>query len=135
MSQRGAEVGGNSCALCAERPLNLPPELHRERETSGSQAFAAVHVLCLGLDMSTAKRFVYILKNADATPHFYVGVTSDVAGRLADHNSGRCPHTARRRPWHLQVIIAFPDEQRAIRFERYLKSGSGRAFARLHFDL
>jgi hypothetical protein len=25
------------------------------------------------------------------------------------------------------VIIEFPDEQRAIRFERYLKSGSGRA--------
>lgn len=84
--------------------------------------------------MDRAKRFVYVLKNADATPHFYVGLTSDVTGRIADHNTGRCPHTARRRPWQLHVAIMFPDEQRAVRFERYLKSGSGRAFAKRHFE-
>jgi hypothetical protein len=43
-------------------------------------------------------------------------------------------HTAPRRPWHRHVIIEFPDEARAIRFERYLKSGSGRAFAKRHFE-
>ena len=37
------------------------------------------------------------------------------------------------RPWHLHVTIELPDEQRAIDFERYLKSGSGRAFAKRHF--
>jgi predicted GIY-YIG superfamily endonuclease len=84
--------------------------------------------------MSTPKRFVYVLKNADAAPRFYVGLTSDVAGRVGDHNTGQYPHTARGRPWRLHVFIAFSDEQRAIRFERYLKSGSGRAFAKRHFE-
>ena len=66
-------------------------------------------------------------------PHFYIGLTSDVPARLADHNAGRCPHTARYRPWQLHVTIELPDEQRAVEFERYLKSGSGRAFAKRHF--
>ena len=38
------------------------------------------------------------------------------------------------RPWKLLVVLEFPTEQQAIRFERYLKSGSGRAFAKRHFD-
>ena len=84
--------------------------------------------------MPEDKRFVYVLKNADPKPHFYVGHTSDVPARLADHNAGRCPHTARYRPWQLHVTIELPDEQRAIEFERYLKSGSGRAFAKRHFE-
>jgi predicted GIY-YIG superfamily endonuclease len=84
--------------------------------------------------MKTQKRFVYVLKNADSPSRFYVGVTANVRARLRDHNDGRCPHTAPRRPWHRYVIIEFPDEARAIRFERYLKSGSGRAFAKRHFE-
>jgi predicted GIY-YIG superfamily endonuclease len=78
-------------------------------------------------------RLVYVLKSADPKPHFYVGRTSDVPSRHADHNAGRCPHTARYRPWQLHVVIECPDEPRAVRFERYLKSGSGRAFAKRHF--
>jgi predicted GIY-YIG superfamily endonuclease len=78
-------------------------------------------------------RLVYVLKSADPKPPFYVGRTSDVPARLADHNAGRCPHTARYRPWRLHVVIECPDEPRAVRFERYLKSGSGRAFAKRHF--
>jgi predicted GIY-YIG superfamily endonuclease len=81
-----------------------------------------------------AKRFVYVLKDVEKEPHFYVGLTSDVEARLADHNMGRCPHTASHRPWHLHVVIEFPDAERAIRFEHYLKSGSGRAFAKRHFE-
>ena len=80
------------------------------------------------------KRFVYVLRNADVVPRFYVGLTSDVHRRVGDHNAGRCPHTARHRPWQLHVVIEFPDEQRAIRFEHYLKSGSGREFAKRHFE-
>ena len=85
--------------------------------------------------MVGTKRVVYVLRNASPTPQFYVGLTSDVNARLADHNTGRCPHTASRRPWLLHVVIEFSDEQRAVRFERYLKSGSGRAFAKRHFEL
>jgi predicted GIY-YIG superfamily endonuclease len=84
--------------------------------------------------MAGDKRFVYVLKNLDQSPKFYVGLSSDVDARLTDHNTGRCPDTASRRPWQLHVVVEFPDETRAIRFERYLKSGSGRAFARRHFE-
>ena len=80
------------------------------------------------------KRFVYVLKNASPRAGFYVGLSSDVRERLEDHNAGRCPHTSRSRPWQLHVIVEFPDEARALRFERYLKSGSGRAFAKRHFE-
>jgi predicted GIY-YIG superfamily endonuclease len=54
--------------------------------------------------------------------------------RLSDHNTGRCAHTAARRPWQIHVVVEFADERTAIRFERYLKSGSGRAFAKRHFE-
>ena len=84
--------------------------------------------------MPGQKRFVYVLKNKAKPPQFYVGLTSDVNARLADHNAGHCPHTASRRPWFFHVAIEFPDEARAIRFECYLKSGSGRAFANRHFE-
>ena len=86
-----------------------------------------------GLLMAQVKRFVYVLKTAQSQPHFYIGLTHDVRARLADHNAGRCPQTARYRPWTLHVSIELPDEQRALAFERYLKSGSGRAFAKRHF--
>ena len=84
--------------------------------------------------MAGNKRFVYILKNAGPTPRFYSGLTSDPRRRLDDHNDGRCPHTSRHRPWQLHVVIELPDEQRAIRFEQYLESGSGRTFAKRHFE-
>jgi putative endonuclease len=81
-----------------------------------------------------ANHFVYVLKNADSVPRYYVGSTSDVQQRIETHNAGGCPHTARYRPWKRHVVIEFPDQGRAARFERYLKSGSGRAFAKRHFD-
>jgi putative endonuclease len=84
--------------------------------------------------MAGDKRFVYVLRNSDRDPKFCIGLSSDVDARLAAHNIGRCPHTASRRPWRLHVTIEFSDEERALRFERYLKSGSGRAFAKRHFE-
>jgi len=75
---------------------------------------------------------VYILRNAENPPRYYTGHTSDVAKRLAEHNAGICIHTAKYRPWSVDVVIAFSDERRAIALERYLKSGSGVAFAHRH---
>jgi putative endonuclease len=49
--------------------------------------------------------------------------------RLADHNSGRSHHTARFMPWRLKTYLAFSDHKKAAAFERYIKSGSGHAFA------
>jgi putative endonuclease len=86
-----------------------------------------------GSRMLEATRFVYVLKSAEPMPHFYIGLSADVRARLADHNAGRCPHTARHGRWQLHVTIELQDEQRAVDFERYLKSRSGRAFAKRHF--
>jgi putative endonuclease len=77
------------------------------------------------------KRFVYILKSPESN-RYYTGVTSDLFSRIADHNEGRCRHTATGRPWLVDVVIEFTDENRAVRFEHYLKSGSGCAFAKRH---
>ena len=80
------------------------------------------------------KRFVYVLRSAADPAHHYVGVTSDVDNRLEWYNHGPCGHTVEHRPWSLVVVVEFPTEEQALRFERYLKSGSGRAFARRHFS-
>jgi len=77
--------------------------------------------------------FVYLLASERADLH-YVGITDDVARRLDVHNSGGSLFTAPHRPWRLVVLVEFPTEQRARQFERYLKSGSGRAFAKRHFN-
>jgi putative endonuclease len=75
-------------------------------------------------------RYVYLLQSESSTDQHYVGVTSDLKQRLADHNAGKSPHTSKYLPWRLVTYIAFSDEQKAANFERYLKSGSGHAFAR-----
>ena len=77
-------------------------------------------------------KYVYILESEDSE-HFYIGVTDDLRTRLAKHNAGEVPHTSKYGPWPLRTYIAFDDEQRAFAFEKYLKSGSGRAFAKKHF--
>jgi putative endonuclease len=84
--------------------------------------------------MSSSRRFVYILRSDSTPARHYVGLTSDVARRLVWHNTGQSGHTARDRPWRVLVSIEFATEQAAGRFERYLKSGSGRAFAKRHFS-
>jgi len=64
---------------------------------------------------------------------WYVGITTDVTARLRGHNEGQSAHTAKYRPWRLIVSLEFADPYRAIAFEKYLKSGSGRAFSNRHF--
>ena len=74
--------------------------------------------------------YVYILHSlADAKRH-YVGVTQDLRARLKRHNAGEVTHTSKYRPWEIKTYMAFSDEEQAFSFERYLKSPSGRAFAK-----
>ena len=83
--------------------------------------------------MRPSRRFVYVLRSdADPARH-YVGLTSDAPKRLRWHNAGQNVHTVRNRPWSLIVTLEFATEEAARKFERYLKSGSGRAFAKRHF--
>lgn len=78
-------------------------------------------------------RFVYILKSDSDLDRYYIGRTSNVDARLVWHNEGPCGYTRNHRPWSVFVSLEFPDESHAARFEKYLKSGSGRAFAKRHF--
>ena len=73
--------------------------------------------------------YVYLLISARSRSRRYVGLTANLKQRLTEHNSGKLPHTAQFKPWHLITYVAFSDKQNAAKFERYLKSGSGNAFA------
>lgn len=73
--------------------------------------------------------YVYLLESVGAPGQRYVGLTSDLKARLAAHNAGRSSHTSKYRPWRLAAYIAFDTRTRAAAFEKYLKSGSGQAFA------
>lgn len=73
--------------------------------------------------------YVYILESLTCQT-YYVGLTDDPYARLQKHNNGGVPHTAKYVPWRIKTAIAFTDRQRAGEFERYLKTASGRAFAK-----
>ena len=71
--------------------------------------------------------YVYLLQ---CESHCYIGLTSNLKRRLLDHNAGKSIHTAKYGPWKLATYIAFSNVRKAETFERYLKSGSGHAFAK-----
>ena len=77
-------------------------------------------------------KHVYLIRSLRFPEQRYTGVTSNLEQRLQAHNAGASPHTSKYRPWQLVTCISFADDQRAADFERYLKSGSGHAFARRH---
>ena len=74
--------------------------------------------------------YVYLLKCADDT--YYTGHTANLDDRINRHNKGENTYTNPRRPITLVTYIAFSDKYKAINFEKYLKSGSGKAFAKKH---
>jgi putative endonuclease len=84
--------------------------------------------------MNDERRFVYVLRSEADPDRHYVGLTTNVQRRLEWHNSGPSGVTVRNRPWSVVVAIEFASELAASRFERYLKTGSGRAFAKRHFS-
>ena len=76
--------------------------------------------------------YVYILRSKSNPTQTYIGSTSDLKKRLAEHNAGKSTHTNKFKPWELSAYTALPEKPLAEKFERYLKSGSGRAFAQSH---
>ena len=74
--------------------------------------------------------YVYHLQSKNYPDKYYVGLTNDVERRLAEHNAGKSIHTNKFRPWKLVSYTAFLDQSRAEKFEAYLKTSSGRAFAK-----
>jgi predicted GIY-YIG superfamily endonuclease len=83
-------------------------------------------------------RYVYLLQSEAVIDQRYVGITSDLKQRLVEHNAKKSPHTSKYIPWKLVTYIpwklvtyiAFSNARKAENFERYLKSGSGHAFAK-----
>ena len=74
--------------------------------------------------------YVYLLESESTPDKRYTGYTDDLRQRVADHNAGKNVSTAPFRPWQLRTYLAFSTKVHALAFERYLKSGSGHAFAR-----
>ena len=74
--------------------------------------------------------YTYILQSQKTPERFYTGFTENIENRLKDHNSGKDPHTSKYKPWRIKTAIAFTDRQKALDFEIYLKTQSGRAFAK-----
>ncbi|NQU38516.1 MAG: GIY-YIG nuclease family protein [Lentisphaerae bacterium] len=77
--------------------------------------------------------YVYIIRSTSHPEQRYIGITNDIDSRLNKHNAGGSPHTSRYCPWSLETSIGFSDKTKAAAFERYLKTGSGFAFAKKHF--
>ena len=74
--------------------------------------------------------YVYILRCVDNT--HYVGCTSDLKQRLIRHHAKEVSYTSTRLPVMIEIYTAFSDKYKAFKYEKYLKSGSGRAFAKKH---
>lgn len=74
--------------------------------------------------------YVYLIRSISFSDQVYVGITEDLKKRLETQNSGGSVHTAKYKPWELIVDMGFKNEAKARQFEKYLKSGSGRAFAK-----
>jgi putative endonuclease len=77
--------------------------------------------------------YVYILRSIASNEHYYVGLTENLEERLNKHNTGQCRYTSEFIPWRIETAIAFRSKEKAVAFEKYLKSHSGRVFAKKHF--
>ena len=77
-------------------------------------------------------KYVYLIQSVPYPTQRYTGLAEDYQRRIDDHNAGKSRHTSKYRPWKLVTAIAFVDDAKAVEFERYLKTGSGQAFANRH---
>jgi putative endonuclease len=80
-----------------------------------------------------AMHYIYILESISTPGHYYIGYTANLRDRIQKHQADVSSHAAKFRPWKLKLYIAFESKDSALAFERYLKSGSGRAFCKRHF--
>ena len=76
--------------------------------------------------------YVYLLRSKSHPAQKYIGVTSDLKKRISEHNIGKSTHTNKFKPRTLVTYVAFESEDKAENFEKYLKHGSGHAFANRH---
>jgi putative endonuclease len=120
------EVGGS----IPPGSTTLRPSGYAWRSRARAEGQSVPGVALSGEDgLETQVWYVYILRSIKDPDQQYIGATADLKRRLSDHNAGKSPHTAKFKPWQLTWYCAFPDKYKALAFEKYLKSHSGRAFA------
>jgi len=73
--------------------------------------------------------YVYIIQSKKDYG-YYTGRTKNLQRRLKDHNQGLVKYTSSKRPYIIIWYCGFTNKDKSIAFEKYLKSGSGHAFAR-----
>jgi len=71
--------------------------------------------------------YVYVLRSLK-DQSFYVGYSSDVVRRLAQHNAGESRYTARKIPWEIFYVESFATKSEAIKREIFLKRQRNREF-------
>ena len=74
--------------------------------------------------------YVYLLRSINNPSKTYVGYTTNLEQRLEAHNMGGSIHTQADKPWNLVMYLAFDSKDKAVEFEKYIKIGSGHAFAK-----
>ena len=62
----------------------------------------------------------------------YIGITQDLKRRIDEHNNGGAKYSSSKRPYKLIWYSVFASKEKAYKFERYLKVGSGHAFVGKH---
>ncbi|WP_221774409.1 GIY-YIG nuclease family protein [Puniceicoccus vermicola] len=90
----------------------------------------AKHALRSPTGEARAFCYVYVLRSINQPDQTYIGFSRDLRERFHRHNQGDSPHTAKFRPWELVSYFAFSSKETAIAFENYLKSHSGKTFAK-----
>jgi predicted GIY-YIG superfamily endonuclease len=74
--------------------------------------------------------YVYILQSKKYPERYYTGFTESLDARIKEHNQGNCVHTSKYVPWEIKTAVAFTNRKKAIELENYLKTSSGRSFAK-----
>lgn len=73
--------------------------------------------------------FVYILQS-QKDKSYYTGITQDINKRIREHNQKTSKYSSTKSPFNLKWYCVFNEKEKASKFEKYIKSGSGYAFAR-----
>ena len=74
--------------------------------------------------------YVYIIQSVNYPDKKYVGITQNVQQRLSNHNIGMTSHSRKYKPWEFVMCLCFKNKDKAVEFEKYLKTASGKAFAK-----
>ena len=75
-------------------------------------------------------KYVYILESLDIPSSFYIGITDDLRARLTKHNAGEVRTRRKYGPGDSRLTSPSVTKRRRSHSRRFLKSASGRAFAK-----